>query len=88
MVITILEAVVERDRIGELENAYRRETGAIPPEIVETFLARDAGDETKFRIITIWRDRQALESMRASVEKPKGVQIFEEAGAAPTLTIL
>jgi hypothetical protein len=88
MVITILEADVEHDRVGDLERAYRAETAALPPEIVETFLARDSHDDTKFRIMTVWQSRAALETMRASMEKPKGVQVFEAAGANAALSVL
>jgi quinol monooxygenase YgiN len=88
MVMTILEAIVARDRIEDLERAYREGTETLPPELVETFLVRDTQNETLFRIITVWVSRAALEQMRATVDKPKGVQIFEAAGATPTLMIL
>jgi heme-degrading monooxygenase HmoA len=88
MVMTILEAHVAPDRIAELERAYREGTLAFPPGLVETFLVRDSDDTTLFRIMTVWSSREALENMRASVEKPKGVQMFEAAGAAPSLSIL
>jgi heme-degrading monooxygenase HmoA len=88
MVMTILEAIVAQDRIEDLERAYREGTAIIPPEVFETFLVRDTQDETLFRIITVWTSRAALEQMRATVDKPKGVQIFEAAGATPALMIL
>jgi quinol monooxygenase YgiN len=88
MVITILEAQVARDRIGDLERQYREGTSALPADIAETFLVRDAQDATLFRIVTVWASREALEEMRAAPEKPKGVQMFEAAGASPTLSVL
>jgi hypothetical protein len=60
----------------------------LPLGLVESFLARDSGDDTLFRIITVWSSREALEEMRASVDKPKGVQFFKAAGAAPLFAIL
>jgi quinol monooxygenase YgiN len=88
MVMTILKARVAPDRVGDLERAYREGTQTLPPGLVETFLIRDSSDETLFRIATVWSSREALDDMRASVEKPKGVQMFEAAGATPSLSIL
>jgi len=88
MVVTVLEAHVARDRIGDLESAWRDGSRALPPGLVESFLVRDSSDDTLFRIITVWSSHEALEEMRASVDKPKGVQFFESAGATPQLSIL
>lgn len=88
MVITILTAHVPRDRISDLERAYREGTATLPPEIVETFLVRESSDQTRHRIVTFWTCHEALEKMRASVDKPKGVQMFEAAGVTPELSVL
>jgi hypothetical protein len=84
MVVTILEAEIAPERGAELEHAYREGTAYLPADILETFLLRHADT---FRIMTIWRSREALASMRASGMKPKGVQIFEQIGAMPQLTV-
>jgi quinol monooxygenase YgiN len=89
MVITILEAQVEAQQVGALERAYREMTAGSPPAgALETFLTRDSQDRSLFRIMTVWASREALEQMRASVNKPGGVLIFEAAGATPTLSTL
>jgi len=88
MVLTVLDAQVARDRICDLERAWRDGSRTLPPGLVESFLVRDSSDDTLFRIITVWSSREALEEMRASVDKPKGVQFFEAAGATPQLSIL
>lgn len=88
MVMTVLRAHVAPGRIADLERAYRQGSSALPPGLVESFLVRDDEDATLFRIVTLWASREALEQMRASVEKPKGVQFFEAAGAVPKLSIL
>jgi quinol monooxygenase YgiN len=89
VVITVLEARVADDRVQDLEHAYKDGTTELPPDlIVETFLVRDSSDAGLWRIITVWASREALEQMRSSGVKPKGVQIFEAAGAAPTLSVL
>ncbi len=88
MVMTVLEAKVAPERAGDLERAFREATASIDDDLVETFLVRDARDTTTFRILTLWPSRQVLEAMRAKGGKPKGVQIFESAGATPTLAVL
>lgn len=85
MYITILEAQVGPDRAGELERSFRATADELPSQIVESFLVRDAGDDRRYQIITVWRSRAALEEYRASVEKPKGVEMFEAVGATPQL---
>ncbi len=87
MVMTVLEASVEASRVGELERAYLAGSSEVSPDIVETFLARDRNAPSVFRIITVWTSREALEKMRGSGIKPKGVQIFESVGATPKLRI-
>jgi len=87
MVMTVLEARVSPERVGDLERAYRAAGASLPPGIVETFLARDVRDAGVFRIVTIWESRGALEAMRASEETPKGIVLFQEAGASPEISI-
>jgi len=89
MVITVLEAEVATDKVDALEQAYRDGTLEIPPDIVETFLVRETAQRQPcFRIVTVWSSREALDKMRASGVTPKGVQMFQAAGAAPTLSVL
>jgi hypothetical protein len=87
MVMTVLEAQVEVSRAGDLEREYREGTMQIPPEILQTFLVRDTRDATRYRIVTIWETRAGLDAMRASGVTPKGVQIFQAAGATPELSV-
>jgi acetyl esterase/lipase len=88
MIMTVLEARVAPEQWEALRRAYDARA-RLPPsgEIVESFLVQSDGDGTTLRIITIWRDREALEAMRASGETPAGVLIFCDAGAEPALTV-
>lgn len=92
MVVTMLEARVEPDRVEELERRFKVDTLPLPPGIHETFLLHDTADDSLVRIVTVWSNRQALEEMRdearASGAKPKGVQVLEAVGANPHLNIL
>ena len=85
MVITILEAEVPREQEERLRSAYRDGAEDLPPMILETFLARDAGRPTRWRIITLWRSVEELEAYRRSVDTPGGILTFRAAGAEPSL---
>lgn len=87
MVITILEAHVEANRWSDFENDFRERTRELPPQMVQTFLLQDVSDKTLWRIISVWKSREALEEMRNSGEIPTGVIMFRSAGADPKLSI-
>ena len=87
MVVTVLEAHVPESRLDEVEPVFRNAMTDLPPEIVETFLTRSASDPTLFRLHTVWTSREALDAMRRSGVKPKGIQMFEAVGAHPDLAI-
>src|SRR4051794_32895881 len=88
MVLTVLEAEVAPDREDDLRRAFA-ETGAgpLPPYIVRSFLVRSIDQPTRWRLMTVFRSMEDLQGMRASGETPRGVVIFNEAGAAPELSI-
>jgi hypothetical protein len=87
MVMTVLEAHVPSRHLAEVEKVFREGMTPLPPEIVESFLVRDTRDETLFRLTTVWRSMEALQAMRASGVKPKGVQMFESVGVTPALSV-
>jgi len=87
MVMTVLEARVPAERLGEVEKVFREGMAPLPPEIVESYLVRDTRDAALFRLTTVWRSLEALQAMRQSGVKPKGVQMFEAVGATPTLGV-
>jgi heme-degrading monooxygenase HmoA len=87
MVMTVLEARVPEARAGDVEKVFREGMSPLPPEIVESYLVRDAKDASLFRLTTIWRSLEALQAMRQSGVKPKGVQMFEAVGATPALAV-
>jgi hypothetical protein len=87
MVMTILEAHVVPEKWATLEQAYKAGTEHLPPQMVQTFLVHSTTDSTVWRIVSIWKSREALAEMRRSTETPGGVLIFRAAGAEPTLAI-
>lgn len=88
MVITILESHVEPDMVPALLAAYQNGLSHLPPQMIRTFLAHSAADKTLWRIISVWKSREALEEMRHSRETPEGILMFRAAGAEdPQLSI-
>ncbi len=87
MVITILEAQVTPERAALLEEAYKQGIENLDIGITQTFLLRSAKDANSWRIATVWQSREALDAMRRSGETPRGVLMFQAAGAEPTLSV-
>jgi heme-degrading monooxygenase HmoA len=87
LVVTVLEARVAPERAADLEAAYAEAAqGPFPPGFVRSTLLRDAGDPARWRIETIWQSHDALAAMRGA-GKPRGIQIFEAAGAQAMLSV-
>jgi quinol monooxygenase YgiN len=87
MVMTILQAQVSPAQSERLEAAFQEAVKTLDPGILQTFCVRSTKVPTMWRIITVWESRAALDAMRASGETPRGVQIFREALAEPTLMV-
>lgn len=87
MVITILEASVDRENWQALRDSYNREIKKLDPGIVRTYLIQAKGDESIWRILTLWESQEVLERMRASGQTPRGVVMFRQAQAEPTLSV-
>jgi hypothetical protein len=87
-VMTILEAQVELDMIPALQAAYRNGVQhGLPPQMTQTFLTQSTTDKRLWRIISVWKSREALEEMRHSGQTPEGILMFRAAGAEPKLSI-
>lgn len=87
MVITILEAHVEPQKWMDLQNDYQTRTVELPPQMVRTFLMQDIADPSIWRILSVWKSREALDEMRNSGETPAGVLMFRRVDAEPNLSI-
>ena len=86
MVVTMVEGQVDPDRVEDLLAAFSAGSDHLPPAIVESFLLRAEGADT-WRIVTVWRSREELDSYRASVETPGSFAMFRAVGVEPTLTV-
>ena len=88
MVITILEARIEPDMAPGLMEAYQNGLSHLPPQMIRTFLIKDSADKNVWRILSVWKSREALEEMRNSRETPEGILMFRAAGVEePMLSI-
>lgn len=86
--MTVLEARVAPERWEALRASYaERVRLSEDSPVVESFLVQADDDPEIWRIVTVWRDRESLEVMRASGETPTGVLIFRDADAEPRLSI-
>lgn len=85
-VLTEVAARVSRDRETDLQAGFARLLEqALPDGLLRTELLQ--GPDGHWRIHTLWRDREALQAMRAGGEPPAAPRLFREVGADPTLTI-
>jgi heme-degrading monooxygenase HmoA len=87
MIMTVLEATVDSDQADVLLAAYRDAIGNLDDGIERTYLTRDVAQRDRWQILTLWRDREALEAMRRTGETPRGLLIFRAAGAEPQLAL-
>ena len=85
-VLTEVSAVVAPEREAALVAAYRELVAQPSPDgLVRTELL--SGQDGRWRIQTLWRDRAALDAMRAAPDPPAAPRLFREVGADPALTI-
>jgi hypothetical protein len=88
MVITILEANVAADMVPALLAAYQNGLSHLPLQMVQTFLLNSTADTSSWKILSVWKSREALEEMRHSRETPEGILMFRAAGVEePKLAI-
>jgi hypothetical protein len=88
VVITILEAHIEPDMVSALLAAYQNGLSHLPPQMIRTYLINSMADKSIWRILSVWKSREALDEMRRSRETPEGILMFRAAGAEnPHLSI-
>lgn len=86
-ILTEVTASVDPDREAELLDGFEKLLASpLPDGLLRTELLR--GAERRWRIHSLWRDREALEAMRASGEPPAAPQLFKNVGADPSLQIV
>lgn len=59
MMITIIEAQVPASKWNDLEIEYRKKIRHVPPQLLETYLIHDINHPDTWRILSIWRSKEA-----------------------------
>lgn len=85
-VVTLVSATVAEDRRDALVDGFNAllQTG-LPDGLLRTELLHGPGD--RWRIQSEWRDRAALDAMRAGPQEPAAPALFRRVGAEPALEI-
>ena len=79
-VMTAVTAIVAPEKESELTDGFRDLTaGPTPDGLVRSELLR--GQQGVWRIQSVWRDREALEAMRSSSDRPSALALFDRVGA-------
>src|SRR4051794_13689173 len=85
-VLTEVSAIVAPAREADLVAAYRELVARpLPDGLVRSELL--SGQDGRWRIQTLWRDRAALDAARAAPDGPPAPRLFREVGADPGLAL-
>lgn len=86
-VMTYVTGRVGSDRLFQVVERYRAAIlDGPPPSIESTYLVE--GSEGMVAILTFWRTREDLETMRSSGEEPLARRLIREAGGDPEVRVL
>jgi hypothetical protein len=85
-ILTEVSAVVAPEREVDLVAAYRDLVAhPVPDGLLRTELLR--GQNGRWCIQTLWRDRAALDAMRADPDGAAAPRLFRDVGADPELAL-
>jgi len=86
-ILTIVTADIDETAATELTAAYQALLAeGLPYGLLETQLLSNG--RGGWAIHSLWRDRAALEAMRASPEPPAAAALFKRFGGEPELAIM
>ena len=86
-VLTMVSADVDQGRSAALVAAYETLlAGGLPDGLLETQLLGDG--QGHWAIHSLWRDRAALDAMRAAPEPPAAPALFRRFSADPVLALM
>jgi quinol monooxygenase YgiN len=86
-ILTIVTADVDQARAPELIAAYEALLAdGLPDGLLETQLLGDG--QGHWAIHSLWRDRAALDAMRAAPEPPAAPALFRRFSAEPALAVM
>ncbi len=83
-IMTEVSAVVAGERAGDVLAAFTKLTQRpLPDGLLRTELPE--GRDGEWKIQSLWRDRAALDAMRAGSEPPAAPALFRQLGAEPVV---
>lgn len=85
MIITILDATVDKEKWDELRTKFKKLTENIPPQMVQTLLIQNSQEQKGWKVITIWKSKEEFMDYRKSmsIPIPEGITLFRSVGAEP-----
>ena len=86
-VVTTFEGHVAEARRDDLLHAFKGALATPEPGLVRTFLLQQRSDPTVWRVVTLWRDAAALDSVLAA-GPPRGPAILRAAGSEHPMLIV
>lgn len=85
-ILTQVTATVDAGREADLLTGFQDLLSTdLPDGLLRTELLRGQGGQ--WRIDSLWRDRAALDAMRAGDDPPAAPRLFESVGAEPSLQV-
>jgi quinol monooxygenase YgiN len=85
-VLTVVSATVRTEHQERLVEGFKELLASgLPDGLLRTELLQ--GPDNRWRIQSLWRDREALEAMRAGPEPPAAPTLFRDVDAEPSLEI-
>lgn len=86
-VLTVVSADVEQGRADDLAAAFEDLLrSGLPEGLLQSRLIGDG--QGHWAIHSLWRDRAALDAMRASPQPPAAPALFRRFAAEPTLAVM
>jgi len=86
-ILTDVTAAVDASREDDLVAGFTAMAAEpLPDGLLRTELLK--GPDGRWRVQTLWRDRAALDAMRARPEPPAAPTLFRSVGAEPALQVL
>jgi len=85
-IVTTVSARIAEEQAEGLVDAYAAMSDSeLPDGLIGSLLLR--GADGLWQISTTWRDRAALDAMRATGETPTAIRLFTEAGGEPAVAV-
>lgn len=85
-VLSEVAGTVAAEREAEFVESFRKlVAGPLPDGLIRTELLR--GERGHWRVQSLWRDRAALEAVRADPKRSAAPHLFRAAGAEPILAV-